>query len=141
MTTGITDAFRKRLRQQVGPRCGYCRSSSGITGQSLTLEHIIPIARGGDSSEDNLWLSCRRCNEHKGTQVDALDPETGRRVPLFNPRAQSWREHLAWSDDGTLMIGLTPCGRATIRALKLNQSDIVAARLLWVSVGWHPPDE
>jgi len=26
-------------------------------------------------------------------------------------------------------------------ALKLNNDDIVAARLLWVSIGWHPPED
>jgi HNH endonuclease len=130
-----------RLRRQVGNRCGYCRTSVLVTGQPLTVEHIIPLARGGSSQEDNLWLSCRRCNEHKGIQIDGIDPDTGERVPVFHPRRQAWREHFAWSGDGTQIIGLTPCGRATVLALKLNNDDMVAARRLWVSVGWHPPDE
>jgi hypothetical protein len=60
---------------------------------------------------------------------------------LFNPRRQLWREHFVWSGDGTQIIGLTACGRATVLALKMNNDDIVAARRLWVSVGWHPPAE
>jgi hypothetical protein len=130
-----------RLKRQAGNRCGYCRTSVLITGQPLTVEHIIPIARGGSSHEDNLWLSCRRCNEHKGIQIDGIDPDTGERVPVFNPRRQVWHEHFDWSGDGTQVIGLTPCGRATVLALKLNNDDIVVARRLWVSVGWHPPGE
>lgn len=139
--TAISDALHARLQSQAGPRCGYCRTSSKVIGQPLTVEHIIPISRGGSSDEDNLWLSCRRCNEYKGPQVEAIDPESGARVPLFNPRKQPWHEHFAWSGDGMMIIGLTPCGRATIAALKLNNTDIVAARRLWVSVGWHPPQE
>ena len=56
----------------------------------------------------------------KGTQTDALDPETGQRVPLFDPRRQRWSEHFAWSEDGTRVLGQTPCGRATVLALQLN---------------------
>ena len=33
---------------------------------------------------------------------------------LFDPRRQRWSEHFAWSDDGTRVIGRTPCGRATV---------------------------
>lgn len=130
-----------RLRHQLGPRCGYCRTSSAITGEKNTIEHILPVARGGLSTEDNLWVSCRRCNGAKGTQIDALDSETGQHIPLFNPRTQSWKEHFTWSGDGTLIRGLTACGRAMIMALQMNHPDIVSARLLWISVGWHPPEE
>ena len=105
-----------RLKLQVGNRCGYCRTSVLVTGQPLTVEHIIPLARGGSSHEDNLWLSCRRCNEQKDIQIDGIDPETGERVPVFDPRRQAWREHFACSGDGTQVIGLTPCGRATVLA-------------------------
>jgi hypothetical protein len=139
--TPVSDALYGRLQHQAGPRCGYCRTSARIIGQPLTVEHIIPTARGGTSAEENLWLTCRRCNEFKGVQVDAVDPETATRVPLFNPRQQVWQEHFAWSRDGTRILGQTAVGRATVRALKLNNPDIVASRRLWVSVGWHPPDE
>ena len=70
---------------------------------------------------------------------DALDPETGDLVCLFDPRRQVWAEHFAWSDDGTHIVGRTACGRATVRALHLNRPVLVAARHVWVAVGWHPP--
>lgn len=133
--------FYARLRKQLGPRCGYCRTSSAITGETLTIDHIIPISRAGASDESNLWVACRRCNRNKGAQVDAVDPETGKRAALFNPRMQIWKGHFAWSGDGTLILGLTPCGRATVEALQMNHTDIVNARQMWVSVGWHPPEE
>ncbi|HEY3227585.1 MAG TPA: hypothetical protein VGJ87_00105 [Roseiflexaceae bacterium] len=60
-------------------------------------------------------------------------------MPLFNPRAQRWDEHFAWSDDGTQILGLTAIGRATIVALQLNRPLLVSARRRWVLVGWHPP--
>jgi hypothetical protein len=61
-------------------------------------------------------------------------------VPLFNPRAQLWAEHFEWTDNGTLLHGLTPVGRATIVRLQMNIARIVNARKVWVRAGEHPPD-
>jgi len=134
-------SLSERVCREAGHRCGYCRTSSKVTGQPLTIEHIVPVARGGTDAGENLWLSCRRCNEFKGAQIQGRDPETNEGVMLFNPRTQSWRDHFSWSGDGLRIIGLTPCGRATVQALRMNNDEIVAARALWVSVGWHPPVE
>jgi len=40
---------------------------------------------------------------------------------------------------GTRIIGSTACGRATVSGLHLNRPELVAARSLWVQVGWWPP--
>ncbi|MCL4507837.1 MAG: HNH endonuclease [Chloroflexi bacterium] len=69
MNSAVPDWLRVKLRNDAGDRCGYCHTSSRVTGQPLTFEHIIPISQGGASEEANLWLSCRRCNEFKGAQV------------------------------------------------------------------------
>ncbi len=105
----------------------------------LTIEHIIPTAKGGSNSLDNLWLTCRPCNEYKGIQTHASDPITNEQVPLYNPRIQLWHEHFAWSDDATEMVGLTPIGRATIIPLQLNRSLLIKVKRRWKVVGWHPP--
>ncbi len=105
----------------------------------MSVDHIIPEVAGGLTVEDNLWLACRRCNEFKGTQTQATDLETGERVALFNPRQQIWSEHFSWSEDGTKVLGETPCGRATVIALQMNNPEIVVTRRLWVSAGWWPP--
>lgn len=57
----------------------------------LHIEHIIPVATGGTSSEENLWLACPLCNGYKGTQTHATDPEYSQSASLFNPRQQSGR--------------------------------------------------
>jgi hypothetical protein len=62
-------------------------------------------------------------------------------VSLFNPRQQRWRDHFAWNEDSTTIIGLTACGRATVVALRLNHPLIVAARSIWASVDQHPPKD
>ncbi len=137
----ISQEVRQQLAQEVGHWCGYCLSDELLSGISLTIEHIIPTAKGGSNSLDNLWLACRPCNEHKGIQTHATDPITNEHVPLYNPRIQLWHEHFAWSDDTTEMVGLTPIGRATIIALQLNRPLLIKARRRWKVVGWHPPSD
>jgi len=131
--------LRARVARTAGYACGYCRTPQSIAGFRLTIEHIVPEARGGKTVEANLWLACHACNEFKGDRVRGRDPRTGKRVRLWNPRRQKWHEHFAWSADGTEIVGLTPCGRATVVTLQLNRPELVAARWLWVQVGWWPP--
>ena len=78
---------------------------------------------------------------YKGSQVTVIDPLDGTTVELFNPRAQVWSDHFAWSSDGAQIIGLTPVGRATIEALRLNNELAVEVRRNWVLAGWYPPPE
>ncbi len=135
----IPVALRARIAQQARYRCGYCLRSEELMGMPMEVEHIIPVAAGGPTVEENLWLACRRCNDFKGALTQALDPQTNEPVPLFNPRTQIWFEHFVWSDDGIHILGTTSSGRATIVALQLNNPEIIVTRRLWVSVGWWPP--
>jgi len=130
-----------RVRAAAGNRCGYCHCPQWLLNWELEIEHIISLALGGSDDEGNLWLSCRSCNCFKGIQINAYDPETERRVKLFNPRLQKWTRHFKWNADGTHIIGLTASGRATVVALKLNNKFAVDVRRYWVSAGWHPPQD
>lgn len=48
----------------------------------LECDHIIPIARGGETSMDNLQTLCKKCNRKKGIKVaDDLEKELPRVVP------------------------------------------------------------
>jgi 5-methylcytosine-specific restriction endonuclease McrA len=46
-------------------RCVYC----GTTGGRLTLDHVIPRSRGGDSVWENVVTSCAPCNLRKGNRL------------------------------------------------------------------------
>jgi hypothetical protein len=107
----------------------------------MVIDHVIPQKAGGPTIIGNLTLACYRCNEFKGGRISALDPQTGETVPLFNPCAQEWNRHFAWSDDGTRIIGLTAIGRATVEALRLNSNWLMSARKIWMRAGIHPPLE
>jgi hypothetical protein len=129
-----------RLLETDDRHCAYCQTTEANTGQPMTVDHILPQAQGGETTFENLCFACRRCNEFKGSAVNAQDPLTGEVAPLFHPRQQVWADHFRWDESGTQLIGLTAVGRATIVALNMNNSVIVYARRRWVSVGWHPPD-
>lgn len=135
----------KKLRQSVADeakyRCGYCLTVEKIIGAPMEIEHIVPESLGGETIEDNLWLSCSYCNDYKNDRVSAIDPLTNEVVSLFNPRRERWHDHFLWDNDATHIIGRTPIGRATVNALKLNRPHLVYSRTLWVMVGWHPPTD
>lgn len=104
---------RQKLAEEAQFRCGYCLLQERVSGVQLTVEHIMPKARGGTDAESNLRLSCRTCNEKKGIRTEAIDPMTGVVAPIFNRRLQQWDAHFQWSTDSTEIIGITPTGRAT----------------------------
>jgi 5-methylcytosine-specific restriction endonuclease McrA len=135
----IPHSLRQQVIQTANYRCEYCRTSSKLTGTPLVMEHILPRSLGGSDERDNLAAACYRCNEFKGAKTEALDPETGQVVPLFNPRIDVWQAHFAWGNGGTHLIGITPTGRVSVVALRLNNDNIVAARALWIESAWHPP--
>ena len=139
--TYIPKALRRKVYAQGRARCGYCLTQEDNTGAELDVDHIIPEAAGGETKEANLWLACTKCNEYKGDQFEAPDPQSGEIVPLFNPRTQEWSAHFAWTPEKDIIVGQTTIGRATVVALKLNRDSLVRARRRWVTVGWHPPKD
>lgn len=135
----IPDSLREYVRRRAGQRCEYCQTAEWISGLECEIDHVVPRAANGLTDADNLCLACSACNGYKLAKTHGIDRETGQTTPLFNPRQQAWRDHFAWSDDGAHLIGLTPCGRATIDALQMNNPLITAARAIWARAGHHPP--
>ncbi|HEY0603341.1 MAG TPA: HNH endonuclease [Herpetosiphonaceae bacterium] len=138
----------REQRLAVGDRaqgcCEYCRSQERFAMQSFSIEHIAPYERGGAHDLDNFAFSCQGCNNHKYTKTEGRDPESDPKapmVPLFHPRQNRWHDHFAWSEDFTIIAGLTPTGRATVEALRLNRPGLVNLRRLLVDAGEHPPPD
>ena len=128
----------RRVHQRAVNRCEYCQTAQRVIGQAMHVEHIHPDGR---DDLENLCLSCPSCNLSKARATTAPDPETDESVPLFNPRTQSWSEHFEWIQNGQIIRGLTPTGRATVARLRMNQPRIVEARSIWILAGVHPPTE
>ena len=134
----ISANLRREVFAAARGRCAFCRSEERLMGVTFEIDHIAPRLRGGKASSDNLCLSCPSCNRHKSARTQAVDPTTGAATLLFHPTRDYWSEHFAWSDDGAQVLGLTPTGRATIEALKMNRSQMLELRRYWLANGNHP---
>ena len=56
---------RRALFARDGWRCVYC----GTSGGRLTLDHVVPRSRGGESVWENVVTSCSPCNLRKGDKL------------------------------------------------------------------------
>lgn len=56
---------KKNILIRDGFRCAYC----GKDKEKLTIDHIIPKARGGETTFENCVSSCKPCNNKKGGQT------------------------------------------------------------------------
>ena len=140
MSQRIPASLREQALARAGGRCAYCQSAEALLGVSFEVDHIIPLSAGGETSIDNLCLSCPTCNRHKAARQTAIDPLSGEMQRLYHPMLQPWHDHFAWSDDVAILVGLTPTGRATIALLRMNRPVLVQMRRYWVAFGLHPPD-
>lgn len=56
---------RKNILRRDGHRCQYC----GKSEPTLTIDHIVPKARKGEDSWENLVAACVQCNNRKGDRT------------------------------------------------------------------------
>jgi len=93
---------RRALFARDGWRCVYC----GTSGGRLTLDHVVPRSRGGESVWENVVTSCAPCNLRKGNRLPheiKMEPTTPPRPPapvlfirLATPKIpQRWEQYLA----------------------------------------------
>ncbi|PSF29354.1 HNH endonuclease [Aphanothece hegewaldii CCALA 016] len=140
----ISDEVKQAIRERARYVCEYCHSLEMLSANRFTFDHVIPKSLGGSDNIDNLALACRRCNERRYNFVAGVDPETQAIVPIFNPRQQSWKDHFMWRDQGVVIEGTTPVGRATCIRLDLNDTrypendSIRETRRFWIKTGLHP---
>jgi hypothetical protein len=137
----IPVALREAVIKRARGCCEYCWSPSRYSPEVFEVEHIRPISAGGTTTLDNLALACPACNRHKGSHQSGIDPQTGRHVPLYNPRRQQWSDHFRWSDDLTEIVGQTPTGRATVHVLHMNRPSVRRFRAALRALDLHPGRE
>ena len=80
---------RRALFARDGWQCVYC----GASGVRLTLDHVVPRSRGGDSVWENVVASCAPCNLRKGNRL--LDEASMVLRKLPKPPAAALFIHLA----------------------------------------------
>ena len=119
-------ALIRSVRVRAAEACEYCQMPQSAHVRTFAVDHIIARQHGGDSTLENLALSCFRCNSHKGPNLAGIDPETGELTRLFHPRNDEWNDHFAWN--GSYLTGRTEIGRTTIDVLTINHPDYVTLR-------------
>jgi 5-methylcytosine-specific restriction endonuclease McrA len=50
-------------------KCKICGRTAAMKGVVLNVDHKMPVALGGTSTIENLWVLCRRCNSGKGADT------------------------------------------------------------------------
>jgi len=88
--------------------CQYCRKQ--FPTDELTFDHVVPVARGGQRSWENITTCCVTCNRRKGSRTPeeagmALlrHPSRPHYSPIFRVTMgirrtpETWRDYLYWN--------------------------------------------
>jgi CRISPR/Cas system Type II protein with McrA/HNH and RuvC-like nuclease domain len=59
----ILNVFFELVAKRDGKFCKICQ-----TIEDLTVDHIVPLARGGDNTIENMQILCRKHNSKKGAR-------------------------------------------------------------------------
>jgi hypothetical protein len=63
---GVNQTLKQKILRRDKWRCRFC----GRPGGELTIDHIVPRARGGHQyKKANLVAACRRCNQYKANKT------------------------------------------------------------------------
>jgi 5-methylcytosine-specific restriction endonuclease McrA len=125
----------ERIRERAGHACEYCRLPQSLQEARFNLDHIVPLARGGLTTFENLALACVTCSLKKAARTHARDPLTLKRALLFHPRRDRWSDHFRWLPTCHL-AGRTEMGRATISALGINRPAAIRIRTALARLGY-----
>jgi hypothetical protein len=109
-----------------------------IAHQSFSIEHINRAANEKSLTRQPGSFVPGCSNQ---IPVSVFATPSRKKVRLFHPRRDRWADHFVWTDDGTLILGLTAIGRATVEAMQLNRLALVNLRRVLVEAGEHPPEE
>jgi 5-methylcytosine-specific restriction endonuclease McrA len=70
---------RRALARLYGWRCHWCKCKLDATGhprenpQFATIDHVVPLSKGGTSDMRNLKLACFACNSDRNTEAQLAD--------------------------------------------------------------------
>ena len=80
-TTGLA---KESLDEKKNARCIYCNRKLNI--QNATMDHIVPISKGGNNCQVNLITCCFVCNNERG------DMEFTKYLKLKNEKYRNVKE-------------------------------------------------
>lgn len=90
--SGITKKEWYEIMNSTDWTCFYCEEYIGNKNRKRTLDHIIPVSRGGPNTKENLIPSCKRCNCSKNDKI-------GNEWKYFNSLPKEKQEHITKTID------------------------------------------
>ena len=60
--------YKKKLYRRAQGKCALCGHGTALS--KATIDHIIPISRGGSWDRHNIQLCCRKCNQAKADKTN-----------------------------------------------------------------------
>lgn len=136
MNRYIKKSLRSDVRKRANSCCEYCLFPEEYDAFIFEIDHIISLKHGGDSSSENLALSCFYCNNYKGSDIATIIAEKDLLVPFFNPRKGIWKEHFYLV--GAEIIPLTDIGKGILRILKMNTKERLEERQGLIELELYP---
>lgn len=73
-------AFKKEIIEEFAGKCYYCRKPAD------TIDHLVPLSRGGKNFRLNLVAACRRCNCQKADKTPLEYSDYLKEVAARQPR-------------------------------------------------------
>jgi HNH endonuclease len=134
--THIPADVRRQVVSRAEGLCEYCLIHESDTHFGCEIDHVVNEKHGGPTVTDNLAYACLPCNRAKGSDIGSTAPD-GRLVPLFNPRADRWGDHLHL-DDNMRIQPRSGAGSVTVKLLALNADERVRERLALNTEGRYP---
>lgn len=64
----LSDEIRQKIQYKSDDRCVWC-GKKVFLGYEGTVDHFIPLKKGGTNDEVNLVLMCHDCNQKKGSRI------------------------------------------------------------------------
>lgn len=56
-----------KRRLEPGTKCAYCGKL--LSTYTVTIDHVVPLSRGGTNDPENLRWCCKKCNTAKGSKL------------------------------------------------------------------------
>ena len=135
MSSEVSDSLRQIVAERADYCCEYCLFPQSMALHKHEIDHIVPVQHGGETNENNLALSCMRCNRHKGPNVGSFDQKTGQLVPFYNPRQHNWANHFTL--EGAIVQPLTAEARVTTKIFGINSEERIKERQRLLEVGLY----
>ncbi|MAH51431.1 hypothetical protein CMI37_36790 [Candidatus Pacearchaeota archaeon] len=88
--SNLTAEQWREIKDKYRHKCAYCRRRM----ERLTMDHVIPLSKGGHHIAENIVPACRSCNSKKGNrpQEELRSPEGGITNPALTAQSIAQEE-------------------------------------------------